>query len=318
MTDPLAAAVERVWPEGVSSWEVLGGGITNHNVKVTGPDGVVVLRVAGKETGLLGIDRAVEHAATVAAAKAGVGPRVVRFVEPEGWLVTEFIEGEIPLPETLRSPKQLARVAAAIRAFHDAPPIPGRFETLEVVEAYRDTAQERGATLPAAFAAAHEHAQRIAAVRLGVERRPCHNDLLNANFIDDGQRLRIVDWEYAGMGDPYFDLANFSINHELDAEGRAALLHAYAGNAHDEDLAMLDLMRFMSDFREAMWGVVQRRRLRARLRLRGVRRGALRAHGADRLRARLQEDTGRLNDGGAPTGAPPVAVDGAARPLAPA
>ena len=254
---PLAAAVARVWPDGGSTWEVLGGGITNHNVKVTRTDGVFVLRVAGKDTGLLGIDRTVEHAATLAAAAAGVGPGVVRFVEPEGWLVTEFIEGEVPPPERLREPEQLARVAAAIRAFHDGPAIPGRFEALEVVEAYRDTALDRGAEMPSAYEGAWLVARRIADVRARAERRPCHNDLLNANFLDDGQRLRIVDWEYAGMGDPFFDLANFSINHELSADGRETLLRAYAGDASADDLATLDLMRFMSDFREAMWGVVQ-------------------------------------------------------------
>jgi len=257
VSDPLAAAVARVWPDGASEWEVLGGGITNHNLKVTRPEGVFVLRVAGRQTELLGIDRSVEHAATRAAAAVGVGPRVARFVEPEGWLVTEFIEGAIPTVERLREPAQLERVATSIRAFHDRPAIPGRFEALEVVEAYRDTALERNATLPDAFSDAYALASRIAGERAGAERRPCHNDLLNANFIDDGERLRIVDWEYAGMGDPFFDLANFSINHELDAEGRATLLLAYAGQTRDADLATLDLMRFMSDFREAMWGVVQ-------------------------------------------------------------
>ena len=257
MSDPLAAAVARVWPDGSSEWEVLGGGITNHNVRVTRPDGVFVLRVAGRDTDLLGIDRSVEHAATLAAAEVGVGPRVARFVEPEGWLVTEFVDGSIPEPERLREPAQLERVAAAIRAFHEGTAIPGRFESLEVVEAYRDTALGRGATLPAGFDDAHRTARAIAARRDGVERRPCHNDLLNANFIDDGERLRIVDWEYAGMGDPFFDLANFSVNHGLEPSERVALLDAYAGAARADDLAALDLMRFMSDFREAMWGVVQ-------------------------------------------------------------
>ena len=288
MSDQLAEAVARVWPDGLSEWEVLGGGITNHNLKVSRPEGVLVLRVAGKETGLLGIDRTVEHAATLAAADAGVGPRVVRFVEPEGWLVTGFIEGEIPPPERLRKPAQLARVAAALRAFHDGPPIPGRFETIEVVEAYRDTALARGATLPRAFAEAHETAQRIARLRADAPRCPCHNDLLNANFLDDGERLRIVDWEYAGMGDPFFDLANFSINHELGLEGRAALL---AGVLRDgaarADLAALDLMRFMSDFREAMWGVVQSVVSELDFDFDALRRRALRADGADRRRARV-------------------------------
>jgi thiamine kinase-like enzyme len=96
-------------------------------------------------------------------------------------------------------------------------------------------------------------ADRIARRRGPVELRPCHNDLLAANFIRDGERLWIVDWEYAGMGDPAFDLANFSVNHELDADGDCELLDAYGG----ADPAIHMLMRFMSDFREAMWGVVQ-------------------------------------------------------------
>jgi len=112
MSEALAEAVARVWPDGRSTWEVLGGGITNHNVKVTRPNGVVVLRVAGKDTDLLGINRTVELAATRAAAEVGVGPEVVDFVEPEGWLVTRFVEGSNPPPETLREPEQLRRVSA--------------------------------------------------------------------------------------------------------------------------------------------------------------------------------------------------------------
>jgi thiamine kinase-like enzyme len=257
VSDALAAAVERVWPDGRSRWEVLGGGITNHNVKVTRPDGVYVLRVAGRDTDLLGIDRTVELAATRAAARLGIGAEVVEFVEPEGWLVTRFVDGTIPPPERLREPAGLTRVAEVLRAFHDGPAIPGRFEAREVVEAYRDTALARGGTLPVGFADAHALAVQIGERRAEQPPRPCHNDLLNANFIDAGERLVVVDWEYAGMGDPFFDLANFSINHELDADGRRRLLAAYSGDASPAALATLDLMRFMSDFREAMWGVVQ-------------------------------------------------------------
>ena len=88
--------------------------------------------------------------------------------------------------------------------------------------------------------------------------RPCHNDLLNANFIDDGVRVRIVDWEYAGMGDPFFDLGNFSVNHGLTADEDEELLADYDGGPVRRDrLARLTLMRTVSDFREAMWGVLQ-------------------------------------------------------------
>jgi thiamine kinase-like enzyme len=87
--------------------------------------------------------------------------------------------------------------------------------------------------------------------------RPCHNDLLNANFIDDGVRIRIVDWEYAGMGDPFFDLGNFGVNNGLTADEDEFLLQSYEGSVQTERLARLSLMRVVSDFREAMWGVLQ-------------------------------------------------------------
>jgi thiamine kinase-like enzyme len=80
---------------------------------------------------------------------------------------------------------------------------------------------------------------------------------LNANFIDDGSRIRIVDWEYAGMGDPYFDLGNFSVNHDLTPDDDDHLLAFYEGPAHINHRARLSLMRVVSDFREAMWGVLQ-------------------------------------------------------------
>jgi thiamine kinase-like enzyme len=253
----LEAAVERVWPGHGARWEVLGGGITNHNAKVEVDGETYVLRVAGKDTNLLGIDREVEVEATRAAAALGIGPEVVDFVEPEGWLVTRFIEGGIPPLEIMREPTTLERVGAALRAFHEGPPISGEFDSFRVVQAYRQTTLERGGTVPDAYEWAREIARRIEERRGGAAPVPCHNDLLNANFLDDGGRLRIVDWEYAGMGDRFFDLANFSINHELDQDGRAALLAAYFGEARGEDARALELMRFMSDFREAMWGVVQ-------------------------------------------------------------
>ena len=252
-----AAEVERVWPGRAARFDVLGGGITNHNLKVEVEGEYFVLRVAGKDTNLLGIDRTVELAATEAAAALGIGPEVVAFVEPEGWLVTRFVEGAIPPLEQMREPATLARVAVALRAFHDGPEIPGVFDSFRVVETYRQTALDRGGSVPEAFDRAQEIAARIAQRRATDAPVPCHNDLLNANFLDDGERLCIVDWEYAGMGDRFFDLANFSVNHELDAAQSEALLAAYFGEVRRADVEAVELMRFMSDFREAMWGVVQ-------------------------------------------------------------
>jgi aminoglycoside phosphotransferase (APT) family kinase protein len=106
-----------------------------------------------------------------------------------------------------------------------------------------------------------EHAATVAADAVGLATpgpsRPCHNDLLNANFIDDGDRVRIIDWEYAGMGDPMFDPGNLSANHELTADEDASLLQAYAGALDERQLARLTIMRVVSEFREATWGVLQ-------------------------------------------------------------
>ena len=249
--------VERVWPGRRAEIEVLGGGITNRNFKVSVDGGTYVLRIGGRDTELLGIDRRAEHEASLAAAAVGVGPEVVAFIEPEGYLVTRYIDGEVVAPEAIREREPLRRVAQALRAVHTGPPIPARFDSFRVVEAYAATAAAHGVTVPAAFARAREIAAVVERARGPVPERPCHNDLLTANFIDDGARIRIVDWEYAGMGDVYFDLANFSVNNGLPAAETAELLHAYFGGSDPERERLLTLMRFMSDFREAMWGVVQ-------------------------------------------------------------
>jgi thiamine kinase-like enzyme len=240
----------------------LSGGITNRNFLVSWPDGPdrYVIRLAGNDTHLLGISREVEHAATVAAAGVGVGPEVTAFIRPEGYLVTRFIEGSPVSDEAVRRPEMLERVAASLRRIHDGPPIPGLFVPLRIVEAYRALAAARGVPIPPEYHRATAVGRRIELAFLAtpIESRPCHNDLLNANFIDDGTRIRIVDWEYAGMGDPFFDLGNFSINHELTPDQDAYFLAAYdGGEARPGRLARLTLMRVVSDFREAMWGVLQ-------------------------------------------------------------
>lgn len=250
------AIVARLWPGRQARLEVLGGGLTNHNYKVVLDDGdAFVLRIAGRDTELLGIDRSVEHEASLVAAAAGVGPEVLGLVE--GCLVTRFVVGDVIEPERIREPGTIRKVAAALELVHDGPPIGGRFDSFRVVESYREVAAARGASIPDAYEDAHAVAARIEETRQGVPIRLCHNDLLTANFIDAEAGLCIVDWEYAGMGDPFFDLANFAVNNGLDDEGTRVLLEAYRGEAREEDERALVLMRFMSDFREAMWGVVQ-------------------------------------------------------------
>jgi aminoglycoside phosphotransferase (APT) family kinase protein len=240
------AIVARVWPGGVDSVEPLGGGITNRNFKVVAGGDAFVLRIGGNDTELLGIDRDVENGASRAAAALGIAPEVIAFLEPEGFLVTRFVDGDV-------GRFGVGEVGTALRVLHAAPPIAGRFDAFRIVESYAEIAQEHGIEPPSAFREARETSRRIEAVLGDRPLVPCHNDLLAANFVHDGERLWIVDWEYAGMGDPAFDLANFAVNNGLDADGERDLLDAHGGG----DERALILFRFMSDFREAMWGVVQ-------------------------------------------------------------
>ena len=247
----------RLWPGRATTIEPLGGGITNHNYKVSLDGEAYVLRIGGKDTEVLGIDRRAEHAAALAAAAVGTGPEVVAFLAEEGALVTRFVEGRSVSDEEMRSPESIARVVAALKPFHDGSTMPAEFDSFEVVKIYAAAAFDRGVGIPDAYERAAEVAARIARVRGPQHRRPCHNDLISANFIVDDTRLWIVDWEYAGMGDVFFDLANFSVNHELGPEADDELLRCYFGERTETDAAVLCVMRFMSDFREAMWGVVQ-------------------------------------------------------------
>jgi thiamine kinase-like enzyme len=252
----VVAAVERLWPDRGAHAIPLSGGITNHNFKVDVRGDTFVLRMGGAQTGLLGIDRRAEHEASLRAAEVGLGPDVAGFLEEEGWLVTRFIDGRPIPPQEMRRPETIRRVAAALRKFHEAEPIPGRFDAHMVVEEYRREAEAHGVDIPDAYATAHAMSERIRRARGPQQSVPCHNDLLNANFLDDGA-IRIVDWEYAGMGDRFFDLANLSVNHEFGAAEDEVLLDAYFDDASEEHLASLAMMKFMSDFREAMWGVLQ-------------------------------------------------------------
>ena len=238
----------------------LEGGITNRNfrLRIGGDD--VVVRLPGKDTELLGIDRVAERAATEAAALAGVGPDVIAFLAAPPCLVTRFIPGRPIEAAELREPPLLEQAAAALRAFHAGPPLPSRFDAFAIVDAYHATAAARGAPIPPAFPELIAGAHAIRAVLTGPEHAPvpCHNDLLTANFLHDGERVRIVDWEYAGVGDRYFDLGNLSVNNGFAEEDDERLLAEYFGApCTPRRFAALRLMRIMSDFREGMWGVVQ-------------------------------------------------------------
>jgi len=238
----------------------LTGGITNLNYRIDAGDRSYVLRITGADTELLGIRREVEHAANLAAGRLGVAPEVVYFIEPEGYLVTRFVEGGPIPPEEMVKPENLRRVAEKIRTFHTgAPPLGGEFNVFRRVEMLTEVSSRHRSRFPDNFdwvmqrMGQVEHTLGESAAVL----HPCHDDLLNLNFLDEHGEIRILDWEYAGMNDVTYDLANFSSHHRLNDDQLGLLLQAYFGEAAPQRFARLKLYWPMSEIHEAMWGTTQ-------------------------------------------------------------
>ncbi len=236
----------------------LGGGITNNNFRIDVGGESFVLRIAGADTDLLGINREVEYAANLAAGKLGIAPEVFYFIRPEGYLITRFITGRPILPEEICRPENIRRVTDVLRKIHNMPEIPGNFDVFRIVEDYSEIARRYQVALPKDF---ERLIERITEAEQALHNRtltphPCHDDLLNANFLANHQ-LYVLDWEYAGMGDIFFDLANFSDHHQLNDEQDGWLLNCYFGEVTPKRWAHLKIMKILSDLREATWGLVQ-------------------------------------------------------------
>jgi thiamine kinase-like enzyme len=235
----------------------LEGGITNRNYRVRLGGSDYVLRRPGKDTRLLGIDRTAERIANETAAGLGIAPEVVAC--PGDCLVTRFVPcGGMDGAEVAAAVEEVAR---ALRAFHDSRVLlPATFWVPALLDGYAALLAERSKDPGDGFAAAIAAAARIETVMPLREPRPCHNDLLAGNIIraHDDARVLIVDWEYAGMGDPRFDLGNLSVNNDFGEADDERLLRAYQGGPPaDRSRAALKLMRVLSDAREGAWGAVQ-------------------------------------------------------------
>ena len=275
MTQLLIEVIERLWPGREVAVESLAGGITNANFKVDLGTEQLVVRVPGKNTELLGINRASEVAANRIAAAIGVAPEIVAVDEKTGCMVTRFVEGRtIPMAELATEPT-LGEVIATLVRVHRAGSLEVNFDHFQIIRAYHDEARRRGVSEPFDYAEASAVLSRIEAARPFRPQVLGHNDLLNANLLHDGS-VRILDWEYAGMADPYFDLANFSVNNELGSEHDRAILGHYFGSA---DSAKLATLAHEAGFRAARGDVGSRPacRVRARRGLRRLRHGAWRA-----------------------------------------
>ncbi len=255
----------RAFVAGLACWhgpvdpQPIPGGITNLNFGVVDRGVRYFVRI-GDDIPEHGIVRANELAANRAAHAAGIAPAVIH--SQPGALVLEFMPGRTFAPADVRDPGNLGRIVDLLKRCHRD--IPGQlrgarpvFSVFQVVRDYARTLATAGSrhcpTLPRLLdsAACLEAALGEADTVFG------HNDLLATNFIDDGKRLWLVDWEYAGFNSPLFDLAGLASNNEFPVSLRNRMLELYFGSPPDEQLGLrFAAMTAASLLRETMWSMV--------------------------------------------------------------
>ncbi len=239
--------------------EELAGGLTNVNLKVTTSDATVVVRISQPGSELLSIDRQAEHRNSRAAAEAGVGAPVLEYVEDPGLLVIGYIEGKTYTDDDLRHGGHLARVAAACRQLHEGPRFVNEFNMFERQRTYLDLVRERGFRLPSRY---DEFEDKVEQVRQALAIKatalvPCNNDLLAGNFIDDGSKLWLIDYEYAGNNEACFELGNLWSEANLTLEQLEELMEAYDGRVIRHRVARAWLWALMSKYGWTLWGSIQ-------------------------------------------------------------
>ncbi len=237
----------------------IAAGLTNRNYRVEVDGRPVFVRIPGAGTDLLAVDRANELHNTTAAATTGVGPRVLGHVP--GWdvLVLEWIDARTMSNAAFGEPGGPRRVADALRRLHGGPRFRDAFDMFRLTERYLRLVDERAIAIPAGYRA---HMDRLPAIQAALAVHPlptvpCHNDLLAENYLDDGERLWIVDYEYSGNNDPTFELGNTCQELGWDEARVRDLCAAYFGVATDALLARMRLQMIMSDVGWTLWAAIQ-------------------------------------------------------------
>jgi thiamine kinase-like enzyme len=239
----------------------LSGGLTNENYLVESGGDRYVMRIPGASTELLSIDRVNEVHNARAAASTGIGPVVLEHVPQLDVMVLEFIPGPTMSAKSLQTEPMVRRMAESFKRLHTAPRFLKDFDMFRLIENYLRIVDEHKVEIPSDYREWLPGLREIErAVRVGaLPSVPCHNDLLSENFIDDGQCLRIVDYELSGNNDACFDLGNTAQEASLDDGLRAVLCEAYFGRLDPQQLARMNLFALMSDVGWTLWGAIQAR-----------------------------------------------------------
>jgi thiamine kinase-like enzyme len=241
--------------------ERIPAGLTNTNYRVEVDGTPYFVRIPGAETELLAVDRGNEIHNTIAAAEAGVAPRVVQTVPEWDVFVLEWLDARTMSNETLRADGMPSRIAMTLRQLHSGPRFRDGFDMFRVAERYMALVNERSIPIPAGY---REHLALTPRIEAALDVRrpttvPCHNDLLAENYLDDGERLWLVDWEYSGNNDPAFELGNTAQELGFDAAQVEELCRAYFGDASPALLARMRLQMIMSDVGWTLWAAIQAR-----------------------------------------------------------
>jgi thiamine kinase-like enzyme len=237
----------------------LPGGLTNRNVKVTTPDGVYVARCTDSNGDALGIDREAEYRNSLAAEAAGVGARVYDYRPDLGVLVIGFIEGHTLARADFGRPGTIEHAAQSCRRLHAGPRFTSEFNMFERQQGYLRTVRREGFRIPEDYL---EHVDRIEEIRKALVVRdegtvPCNNDLLAENFIDGGDQLWIIDYEYSGNNDACFELGNIWAECRLDLDQLEELVTTYYGRPRASRLARARLLGAVGQYGWTLWGAIQ-------------------------------------------------------------
>ena len=255
--DEVLAAVPEL--RNAESVEPLVGGLTNTNYKVTSPAGSFVVRISGKDTSLLAIDRENELHNTIAAAETGVGAPFVAALPEHDALVLGFLDGEVMDAETLRRGDRLAAVAEACRRLHAGSRFLHDFDMFEIQPRYLAIVRERGFRLPERYEDFEPQIRELErAMRVRSEPTvPCNNDLLAENFIEVGGEMRLIDYEYSGNNEPSFELGNVWSESNLSLAQLEELVAHYYGRPLRNKVARARLWGLMSKYGWTLWGSIQ-------------------------------------------------------------
>jgi thiamine kinase-like enzyme len=251
--------VARLWPGRELRISPIAAGLTNENFRVE-VDGVPhFVRLPGQSTDLLAVDRANELHNTRAAAAAGAGPKVIDHDPASGALVLSWIEGRTMSNAAFAEPGAPARIADALKRLHVATRFRDDFNMFRLAEYYLRVVDERSIRIPDGY---RDRLPLVGLIEGALAARPldtvpCHNDLLAENYLDDGSRLWIVDYEYSGNNDPTFELGNTAQELGFDAARQEELCAAYFGEAAPALLARMRLQMVMSDVGWTLWAAIQ-------------------------------------------------------------